>query len=260
MENANPPPTNNRLVLSAVLRVKVVQELYEIQVFLATTLPPPTNVRKRTYIQALAGESASKKRKCIGGSSSGAAATRESASKADDALSTQIGSSKTLTSLSFASTHSEPLVFARPGPRSEPVSHHISKIVFDLVKAFSKTLHEDRFYASMSVDPSFPKYIYHLDWELRDGPVEVGFSGGERRGGAPKEAGGGIESGGWQTKVKVEFAQMLDGHQRRFDERVAALDARLDKMVQETDEEFAPMLRGVRETKKFLIGKGFTTF
>ncbi|GJW09063.1 hypothetical protein Tco_1571486 [Tanacetum coccineum] len=34
MENANPPPTNNRPVLPAALRAKVVQELHELQVIL----------------------------------------------------------------------------------------------------------------------------------------------------------------------------------------------------------------------------------
>nr|GEY63167.1 hypothetical protein [Tanacetum cinerariifolium] len=40
----------------------------------------------------------------------------------------------------------------------------------------------------------------------------------------------------------------------------AALDARLDKIVKETDEEFAPILRDVRETKNFLVVKGFCYF
>ncbi|GKD17754.1 hypothetical protein Tco_1206912, partial [Tanacetum coccineum] len=31
MENANPPPTNNRPVLPAALRARVIQELYELQ-------------------------------------------------------------------------------------------------------------------------------------------------------------------------------------------------------------------------------------
>ncbi|GJX83369.1 hypothetical protein Tco_0332850 [Tanacetum coccineum] len=35
MENANPPPTNNRPVLPAELRARAVQELYELQVILA---------------------------------------------------------------------------------------------------------------------------------------------------------------------------------------------------------------------------------
>ncbi|GKB41080.1 hypothetical protein Tco_0886022 [Tanacetum coccineum] len=35
MENANPPPTNNCLVLSAALRAKAGQELHELQVILA---------------------------------------------------------------------------------------------------------------------------------------------------------------------------------------------------------------------------------
>ncbi|GJS59892.1 hypothetical protein Tco_0654676 [Tanacetum coccineum] len=142
--------------------------------------------------------------KC-GGSSSGAGAAEESASKADAALSIQIkkssalrkplskkgqlvigppksatgestvsssheatdclcsleagskqlvskGSSKTSTFLAFASTRSEPLVSAWPEPRSAPVSHHISRIVFDpmedsvktpstILQNFSATLH-----------------------------------------------------------------------------------------------------------------------
>ncbi|GKC32365.1 hypothetical protein Tco_1039659, partial [Tanacetum coccineum] len=35
MENANPPPTNNRPVLPAELRARAVQELYELQVISA---------------------------------------------------------------------------------------------------------------------------------------------------------------------------------------------------------------------------------
>ncbi|GJT97212.1 hypothetical protein Tco_1092730 [Tanacetum coccineum] len=36
MDNANPPPTNNRLVLSSALRARAVQELHELQVILAS--------------------------------------------------------------------------------------------------------------------------------------------------------------------------------------------------------------------------------
>ncbi|GJZ82263.1 putative reverse transcriptase domain-containing protein [Tanacetum coccineum] len=53
-----------------------------------------------------------------------------------------------------------------------------------------------------------------------------------------------------EIEVKFEFAGLLDNQQRRFDERVVALDARHDKMVKEIDEEFAPMLRDTRETKR----------
>ncbi|GKE89589.1 hypothetical protein Tco_1567064 [Tanacetum coccineum] len=35
MENANPPPTNNHLVLLAALRAQAIQELYELQRILA---------------------------------------------------------------------------------------------------------------------------------------------------------------------------------------------------------------------------------
>ncbi|GJY22235.1 hypothetical protein Tco_0394801 [Tanacetum coccineum] len=63
-----------------------------------------------------------------------------------------------------------------------------------------------------------------------------------------------------EAEVKAEFARMLDTQQRMFNERVADLDARLDKMVKETDEEFALMLRDARKTKKFIIGNGFHYF
>nr|GEU59484.1 hypothetical protein [Tanacetum cinerariifolium] len=43
-------------------------------------------------------------------------------------------------------------------------------------------------------------------------------------------------------------------------ERVAVLDACLDKMAKEGVEEFSPMLRDVTKTKEFLIGKGFLYF
>ncbi|GKB25131.1 hypothetical protein Tco_0864532 [Tanacetum coccineum] len=228
------------------------------------------------------------------------------------------GSSKTLTSLSSTSTHSEPLVFARPGLWFAPVSHHILRIVFDPVKDSIETPYEDRFYASMSVDPSVAKDICHLDWELtnefimdkrplchsfidhlvtpgqfsclvlehaelvrsklkrrltrrdaglenRDAEIErlrklmnekpfremswlrLGFEGAKREVGRLRkqveelkvEAGKGQVDG--ETEVKAEYAQMLDNQQGRFDERVATLDARLDKMMKETDEELAPI-------------------
>nr|GEX23206.1 putative transposase (putative), gypsy type [Tanacetum cinerariifolium] len=73
------------------------------------------------------------------------------------------GSSKTSALLSSASTHSKPLVSARPGPRFAHVSHHIPGIVFDPVQDFADTPCEDRFYASISVDPFVAKDIYHQD-------------------------------------------------------------------------------------------------
>ncbi|GJZ81407.1 ribonuclease H-like domain-containing protein, partial [Tanacetum coccineum] len=63
-----------------------------------------------------------------------------------------------------------------------------------------------------------------------------------------------------EDEVKAEFAQMLNAHQKRFDERVAVLDGRLEKMVKETSEEFAPMLRDVIHTKKWIIRQGFRYF
>ncbi|GKB08770.1 hypothetical protein Tco_0837082 [Tanacetum coccineum] len=76
------------------------------------------------------------------------------------------GSSKTSASQSSASTCSEPLITSRPRPRSEPMAHDIPGIVFDLVEDYVETPREDRFYASMSVDPSVAKDIYHPDWDL----------------------------------------------------------------------------------------------
>ncbi|GJR58066.1 hypothetical protein Tco_1500228 [Tanacetum coccineum] len=61
-------------------------------------------------------------------------------------------------------------------------------------------------------------------------------------------------------EVKAEFSQMLEDQQRRFDDLVVELDARLDKMAKETDEEFALILRDAKATKEFLIGKGFRYF
>ncbi|GJS79995.1 hypothetical protein Tco_0729876 [Tanacetum coccineum] len=63
-----------------------------------------------------------------------------------------------------------------------------------------------------------------------------------------------------EMEVKAEFSRMLEDQQRRFDDRVVALDAWLDKMAKETDEEFALMLRDAKATKEFLIGKGFRNF
>ncbi|GJV38112.1 hypothetical protein Tco_1410589 [Tanacetum coccineum] len=198
----------------------------------------PTNVKKRSPAQAQAGESASKKGKSVGESSSDDVVAGESASKADDVMSARLsddlpliiaskakefilgilivapkrlvgkgkipsaprkplskkghlviyppksvidesladssheaaddlcsseagskqlilkGSSKTSVSLSSTSTHSEPLVLARLRPRSAPVSHHFLGIIFDLVEDSAKTPREDRFYASMSMDPA----------------------------------------------------------------------------------------------------------
>ncbi|GJX50475.1 ribonuclease H-like domain-containing protein [Tanacetum coccineum] len=63
-----------------------------------------------------------------------------------------------------------------------------------------------------------------------------------------------------EDEVKAEFARMLNAQQKRFDERVAVLDGRLDKMVKETSEEFASMLREVIHTKKWIIRQGFRYF
>ncbi|GJW99032.1 hypothetical protein Tco_0180840, partial [Tanacetum coccineum] len=283
------------------------------------------------------------------------------------------GSSKT-----SGSTHSEPLVSARPGPRSAPVAHHISGIIFDLVEDSAETPREDQFYSSMSEDP----FIDHLatPWQFsslrslshqdvcdhanvaatryitffskirlrlehaelargklerslirrdaaldkRDAKVErlqkflnekpyeemarlrLGFDGASRdilrlrkqvedlKVEADKVPGllasysqkeidlstlttkyqdllrekeqvelrnaslrGQVDG---EMKVKAEFDRRLEAQQRRLDECVAMLDARLDKMAKETDEEFAHMLRDAKKTKEFLVGKGFRYF
>nr|GEX81608.1 hypothetical protein [Tanacetum cinerariifolium] len=228
-------------------------------------------------------------------------------------------SSNTLTFLSSASTHSEPLVSARPRPRSTHVSDHISRILFDPV------------YTSMGVDPSMAKDINHPDWELTNdfiinngyyvaallivlllqaslhasglilmrhrierlrkrlnekpsremARLRLGFESVESDVGrlrkqveelkveagkvpgllalySQKETDLSTINGKYQdllrekkqlelynaslrgqvdgeTKVKPKLARMLDAQQRRFDEQVAILDRRLDKMVKETD-------------------------
>ncbi|GJQ98355.1 hypothetical protein Tco_0009494 [Tanacetum coccineum] len=63
-----------------------------------------------------------------------------------------------------------------------------------------------------------------------------------------------------EAEVKVEFSRKLADYHRKFDERVAELDAILAKMAKETDEEFAPMPRDDKKTKEFLFGKGFHYF
>nr|GEX43346.1 hypothetical protein [Tanacetum cinerariifolium] len=90
---------------------------------------------------------------------------------ADDAGSQHLvlrGCSKVSASRSSASTRFEPLVSSRLGPRSEPMAQHISGIIFDPIKDSADTPRKDRFYASMSVDPSVAKDIYHPDWELNN--------------------------------------------------------------------------------------------
>nr|GFD07544.1 hypothetical protein [Tanacetum cinerariifolium] len=117
------------------------------QVFSATSLPPPTNVRKRAPGETLAEESTSKKEKNVKESSSGESMVGSSHEATDDLSSSKAGfkhlvskgSSKTSALLSSASTHSEPLVSARPGPRFAHVSHHIPGIVFDPVQDFADT-------------------------------------------------------------------------------------------------------------------------
>ncbi|GKC70773.1 hypothetical protein Tco_1116656, partial [Tanacetum coccineum] len=63
-----------------------------------------------------------------------------------------------------------------------------------------------------------------------------------------------------QAEVKAEFSHKLADYHWKFNEQVAELDARLDKMAKETDEEFAHMLTDAKKTKEFLIGKGFRYF
>ncbi|GKE17674.1 hypothetical protein Tco_1425251 [Tanacetum coccineum] len=57
-----------------------------------------------------------------------------------------------------------------------------------------------------------------------------------------------------------EQVELRNASLRGFNDRVVALDAWLDKMAKETDEEFALMLRDAKATKEFLIGKGFRNF
>ncbi|GJR58067.1 hypothetical protein Tco_1500229 [Tanacetum coccineum] len=86
-----------------------------------------------------------------------------------DARSQQLvskGDSKVSASHLFASTRSGSLVSSRLGPRSKPMAQHIPRIIFHPVEYSAETHCEDRFYASMSVDPSVAKDIYRSDSEL----------------------------------------------------------------------------------------------
>ncbi|GJZ30806.1 hypothetical protein Tco_0575853 [Tanacetum coccineum] len=186
---------NERLILEQTVDVVTLPSDHVVKLALvplnqmipAVALPPPANVKKMSLALALVEDFALKNGKSAGESSSDAVVAGDSASKADDVLSARLvgkgkrpsaprkplskkaylkGSFKTSVSLSSASTHSEPLVSAHPGPQPSPVSHHIPGIIFDPVEDSAETPREDRFYAFMSVDPSLAKDIYHLDWEL----------------------------------------------------------------------------------------------
>ncbi|GKB79122.1 hypothetical protein Tco_0946017, partial [Tanacetum coccineum] len=144
-------------------------------------------VLERTADVAPVGESASKKGKNVEGSSSGTVAAKESASKAavagrlssvqaagkKDGVSKKpvskkgyLESSKTTISLSFASTQSHPLVSLRSGSPPSLMAKHIPSIIIAPVEDSVENPRQDRFYASMSMDPSVAKNIYHPEWEL----------------------------------------------------------------------------------------------
>ncbi|GKE66640.1 hypothetical protein Tco_1520801, partial [Tanacetum coccineum] len=241
----------------------------------------------------------------------GESTAESSQEAADDAGSQQLVSkatSKASASQSSASTRSGPLISSRLGPRSEPITQHISGIVFDPVQDSADTPREDRFYASISVDPSVAKDIYHPDWDLTNDFImdkglwaatlltilphlgnlhimlrlendELARTKLERRLGRRNPALEKIEAElephnkivelrnaslrgqvNGEMEVRAEFARMLDEQQQRFNDQVAVLDARLDRMAKEMDEEFAPMLRDANATKDFLVRRGFHFF
>ncbi|GKF14044.1 hypothetical protein Tco_0055506, partial [Tanacetum coccineum] len=144
---------------------------------------------------------------------------------------------------------------------------------------------EDRFYASMSVDPSVAKDICHPDWELTNefimdkrplchsfidhlvtpgqfsclvslthedvemSRLRLGFKGTKREVGRLRKQ---VE----ELKVEaVKVLGLLALYSQKEMNQSTLNDARLDKMVKETDEEFAPMLKDARETKFFIIWK-----
>ncbi|GJS60190.1 hypothetical protein Tco_0654974 [Tanacetum coccineum] len=224
----------------------------------------------------------------------GESTAESSQEAADDAGSQQLVSkatSKASASQSSASTRSGPLISSPLGPRSEPIAQHISEIVFDPVQDSADTPREDRFYASIIVDPSVANDIYHPDWELtNDFIMDKGLWAAtlltilphqdlERRLGRRNAALEKMEAElerrnkivvlrnaslrrqvDGEVEVRAEFARMLDEQQQRFDDQVAALDARLGRMAKEMDEEFAPMLRDANATKDFLVRRGFHYF
>nr|GEY63168.1 hypothetical protein [Tanacetum cinerariifolium] len=163
------------------------------QVFSAATLPPHSNDRKGASEHAPAGEFASKKGKSVGwGFSTGACAARESVSKVDDALSIWLfGDLPRKKSLAPRKPLSKKGQLVTGPPKSamrESVVGSSHEAADDLCssKAGSKQLvsrrsfktstslffastledstetpREDPFYASVSVDPSVAKDIYH---------------------------------------------------------------------------------------------------
>ncbi|GJS66271.1 hypothetical protein Tco_0680835 [Tanacetum coccineum] len=184
-------------------------------------------------------ESMHQKGEEYGGSSSNVGATGDSTSKANDTLSIQL------------SDDPPPVTASKVGEFIHGISTTTPKRLFvqsNKYLAFRKPLSKK---GQLVIGPpmfAMGESVVGSSHKATDDLCSSG-AGSNLRGQVDREA-----------KVKAEFAQMLDTQQRMFDERVAALDARLDKMVKETDEESAPMLRDARETKKFIIENGFHYF
>nr|GEX66149.1 hypothetical protein [Tanacetum cinerariifolium] len=298
------------------------------QVFPTASLPPVVaDTRKRVNIKTFARESASKKQKGLLGSSSGIffgwrvwlerrhggghlvikpplstalesvvgssyeAADHMAFSEADSRQLVSKESSKTTISLSSTSTRSQPLVSVHSGSTSSSVSKHISDIIIALVEDSAETPCQDRFYASMSLEPSVANNFYQLDWELTNdfimdkgelARLRLGKEEADKKVAHLKrhvrEMRGKAEKvprllaryskretelstlNGKETKVKREFARQLDTQQERFYQRMETLDERLNKMDMETKEEIATTLRDAIETKKSVVSKDFRYF
>ncbi|GJZ72373.1 hypothetical protein Tco_0636224 [Tanacetum coccineum] len=73
---------------------------------------------------------------------------------------------KFVTSLSYASTRSQLLVPIHSSTSSSLESRHILGNTIAPTEDFADTPRQDKFYVSMSVDPSVANEIYQPDWEL----------------------------------------------------------------------------------------------
>nr|GEY39794.1 zinc finger, CCHC-type [Tanacetum cinerariifolium] len=141
------------------------------QVIPAIALPPPANVKKRSSALAPAGESALKKGRAeefILGISTTAPKRLVDKGKRPSAHRNPLSKKGQLVICPPKSVMEESAADSSHEATDDlsPMSHHIPSIIFDSVEDLAETPHEDRFYSSMSVDPSLAKDIYLPDWEL----------------------------------------------------------------------------------------------
>nr|GEV73039.1 RNA-directed DNA polymerase, eukaryota [Tanacetum cinerariifolium] len=268
------------------------------QMLSAAALPPIADVRKRPRVQALGGESASKKGRTVRESSFSDVAAGESAPKSDDILSTRLSEDPSSVVASKAeefvhgiSTASKRLVVKgkkTAAPR-KPMSKKGQLVIFPCKSVTEESAvgsSHDAVYVLQKLANVAATWHITLFFEIRlrlehvelrgklerrlvrrDAKLEKKDAKIERlqklmnekpsREMARLSLQGQVDE---EAEVKAEFSRKLANYHRKFVERVAELDARLENMAKETDGEFSPMLRDVKKTKEFLVGKGFRYF